>query len=50
MIPGHDVEFYLGELSYARGLQLQSIDQARNGVKFEQVASDADDFSEIAGV
>ncbi len=47
VIPGHSIDFYLGELPYAQGLQLQTIDAARQGVKFQQ-EQDAD-FEEVAG-
>jgi len=47
VIPGHSIDFYLGELPYAQGLQLQTIDAARQGVKFQQ-EQDAG-FEEVAG-
>lgn len=49
VLPGHSIDYYLGVIPYAQGLQLQSIDLARQGVKFEGITQPGGDFAEVAG-
>tara|TARA_R100001082_G_scaffold35274_1_gene18326 strand:- start:2906 stop:3067 length:162 start_codon:yes stop_codon:yes gene_type:complete len=49
VLPGHHLDYYLGRLPYAQGLQLQSIDLARNGVKFNTPKQSDKSFDDIAG-
>jgi hypothetical protein len=49
VLPGHSVDYYLGRLPYAQGLQLQTIDLARQGVKFNTPRIGDKSFEEIAG-
>lgn len=52
VLPGHSVDYYLNVLPYPQGIQLQAIDSARQGMKFQ--SSDpiltGESFAEIAGV
>jgi hypothetical protein len=51
VLPGHSVDWYLNCLPYSQGLQLQAIDCARQGVKFQQLltTNPGESFEEIAG-
>ena len=49
VLPGHSVDYYLGGLPYAQGLQLQTIDLARQGVKFQDTGTDGGEFDRLAG-
>jgi hypothetical protein len=49
VLPGHSIDYYLGRLPYAQGLQLQSIDLARQGVKFTTPRIGEKSFEDIAG-
>tara|TARA_R100001530_G_scaffold102134_1_gene71007 strand:+ start:381 stop:551 length:171 start_codon:yes stop_codon:yes gene_type:complete len=50
VLPGHNIDYYLGAVPYAQGLQLQSVDLARQGVKFEGITAPGEDFASVAGV
>jgi hypothetical protein len=39
----------LGGISYAQGLQLQTVNLARDGVKFEQPSMGGASFGDVAG-
>jgi len=51
VLPGHSINYYLYRLPFAQGLQLQTIDAARQGVKFEDTtpAAMGASFDELAG-
>ena len=48
ILPGRSIDYYLGELPYCQGLQIQTMDYAQNGVEFEN-ASIMQNAKEIAG-
>tara|TARA_R110002051_G_scaffold254960_1_gene314003 strand:- start:3780 stop:3968 length:189 start_codon:yes stop_codon:yes gene_type:complete len=52
VLPGHSVDWYLNNLPYSQGIQLQAIDCARQGVKFQQTSTTGagESFEEIAGI
>ena len=52
VLPGHSVDWYLNNLPYSQGIQLQAIDWARQGVKFHNStpAPPGESFAEIAGM
>ena len=48
ILPGHSIDYYLCELPYCQGLQLQTASYAKNGIEFEE-SIDIKDSKEIAG-
>tara|TARA_R100001082_G_C4296646_1_gene130563 strand:- start:479 stop:649 length:171 start_codon:yes stop_codon:yes gene_type:complete len=48
VLPGFSIDYYLGELPYAQGLQLQTISMAKQGIEFE-APFNGPSFEEIAG-
>jgi hypothetical protein len=40
ILPGHSIKYYLNELPYCVGLQLQSVGLAKNGTKFTTITTD----------
>tara|TARA_R100000808_G_scaffold260_2_gene1557 strand:+ start:4199 stop:4375 length:177 start_codon:yes stop_codon:yes gene_type:complete len=50
ILPGRSVDYYLGELPYCQGLQLQAIELAKNGIDFDTPTNEKrKNFKEVAG-
>jgi hypothetical protein len=50
IISGRSIDYYLGELPYCQGLQLQALDLAKNGVNFDTSTNEKkQNFKEVAG-
>jgi len=51
IIPGKSIDYYLGELPYCQGLQLQTLELAKNGVNFDtKTKENSNNFKEVAGL
>jgi len=50
ILPGKSIDYYLGELPYSQGLQLQALDLSKNGVNFDtKTKENSNTFKEVAG-